>query len=123
MPAPVPAWVAWTNRTVLTMAGATAAVVVADYASTSGQVLDVLLVAGIVAATALGVLWPDRWVPVTAASMLTMLGLALIPPAWLLSLLPPVLLTSVRRRHRRRALRDGSHDRDEPPATDEDPAP
>lgn len=101
---PVPAWVRWTNRAVLTVAGTTAAVAVTDYARASGEALDVALVAAVVAATVVGVLRPDHMVAVMLASLLCMLGLALVPPTWLLALVPPLLLLTVRNRRRAREL-------------------
>lgn len=97
---PVPPWACWTNRALVTLNGTVGAVMVANYASTSGQALDVALVAAIIAAAVVAVLRPDRVVPVTSASLLAMLGLALVPPTWLLALLPPLLLTWMRRRQR-----------------------
>ena len=121
---PVPTWVAWTNRAVLTLAGTTAAVMVADYARVSRQALDVALVAAIIAATVVAVLRPDRAVPVTVAALLAMLGLAIIPPAWLLALVPPTLLAVTRRRQRRQRSLDDTYGPGGPPRDpDEDPTP
>ena len=123
---PVPAWVVWTNRAVLTLAGTIAAVMVADYAAASGHALDLALVAVILVATMAAVVWPDRMVPVLAAAVASMLGLALIPPAWLLALVPPLLLTVVRRRSRRQHPPPSGPAPDDPAVThdtDEDPAP
>lgn len=100
-PLTVPTWMVWAVRGVLTLNGTVAAVMVAQYASTSGEWLDVALVAVIIAASAFAVIRAHRVVPVTVACIVAMLGLALVPPMWLLALVPPLLLTGNARRHRR----------------------
>ncbi len=122
MPTPAPAWVVWTNRAVLTFAGTTAAVVVADYAAQSGQTLDLALVAAIIASTIVAVARPTATVPVLLACLLSMLGLAIVPPAWLLSLVPPVLLTAQRRRRRPRGLVPPAYGPDDDLPADDLPA-
>jgi hypothetical protein len=98
----VPRWMVCTNRALVTFNGTIAAVMVSQYAAGSGQGLDVALVVAIIASGAFAVVRAHRVVPVTLASVLAMLGLALVPPAWLLALVPPLLLSGNARRHRRR---------------------
>lgn len=105
---PAPTWLVWTNRAVLTLAGVVGAVMVNDYASMSGEALDLALAAAILVATAVAVALPTHPTPVLLASLLAMLGLALVPPLWLLALLAPLLLWTHRRRARRAAGRGGA---------------
>ena len=98
---PVPTWMLWTNRGLLAVNGTLGAVLVSQYAGESGQSLDWALVLVIIAGGAWGVLRPTEQVPVTLASILAMLGLALLTPLFLLALVPPLLLTVHRRRARR----------------------
>ena len=94
----VPTWARWTIRATVTVSGTIGAVMVANYADASGQALDVALVVATIVATVVAVARPTRPLPVMVAALLAMLGLALVPPLWLLALVAPLLLWTVRRR-------------------------
>lgn len=110
----VPTWARWTIRATATVSGTVGAVMVATYAEASGQALDVALAVATIVATVVAFARPTRPLPVMVAALLAMLGLALVPPLWLLALVAPVLLWTVRRRASRPPLPTPTDPEDQP---------